>query len=75
VTLPSSAFSCLIQNVDPANTLAWSDDPGNPPSATEGLQLKPGETLVYDGELTEFAMVRAGAADVVSVRVLYYAQT
>jgi hypothetical protein len=75
VVLPGSAATCLIQNVDPANILAWSDDPGNPPSATEGLQLRPGETLVYDGELAEFAMIRAGATDVTSVRVLYYSQT
>jgi hypothetical protein len=73
IALPSNVKSALIQNVDPANTLAWSDDPNTTPSATEGMQLGPGQSLVYDGSnFSQFRMIRAGGTDVTSVRVAYY---
>jgi len=73
VVLPSNVKTALIQNIDPANTLAWSDDPNTTPSATEGMQLGPGQSLVYDGSNpAQFKMIRAGGTDVTSIRIAYY---
>jgi len=72
-TLPANVKTALIQNVDPANTINWSDDVNNPPTATEGMQLAPGQSLVFDGEFADFKMIRAGSADVTSIRISYYA--
>jgi hypothetical protein len=71
VVVPGNAEVALIQNVDAANILSWRDDGGDP-SATEGLYLRPGETLRYDGDMSKFKMIRLAAADVNSVRIHYY---
>lgn len=73
VALPGSAQSALIQNADPTNAIAWTDD-GTTPSATEGMLLPGNQTLKYEGDLSKFRMIRAGAADV-SVRISYYSDT
>ncbi len=74
VATPVSAQSALIQNTDPVNDLMWRDD-GTDPTATEGMLLRAGATLTFDGDLTNFRMIRAGGADVTSVRVSYYSAT
>jgi len=71
IPVPGNAEICLIQNVDAANILSWRDD-GTDPTAAEGMYLRPGETLRYDGDMSKFRMIRQGSADVTSVRVSYY---
>jgi hypothetical protein len=70
--IPAGVYSFLIQNADPVNDLAWTDTGTIDPSTTEGMLLRAGESMSYDGDPSKFKMIRAGGADVNSVRVTFY---
>jgi hypothetical protein len=49
--------------------IRWRDD-GVAPTATVGMPLAAGSTLVYDGDLTRFRMIQQAAT--ATINVAYY---
>jgi hypothetical protein len=68
-SIPATATFALIQNngTQPAR---WRDD-GPDPTASTGLRIKVGDTLLYDGNLAALELIREG--DGCTLDIAYYA--
>lgn len=61
LTVPSGAVVAIIQN-NTTQALRWRDGPaGTDPTTTVGQRIPAGETLTYDGTLSQFEIIAEAA--------------
>jgi hypothetical protein len=69
LTIPANSHAALIQAED--QNLRLSDDPdGTAPTATTGLVIAAGDTLMYDGDLRKVQLIQETAT--AKANILYY---